>query len=333
MLVIAGYVFTWMRSAKDVPGKEIGSLFRPAVQKKTPDLFSRRFVWLTIVFLLLFIAASPLYLESAGVLALAAFIARAAAVTLRGLGLEAVATANVLSTSRGGFLVTQECISTPLIPVYFAAVFTYLDRWPPRVLAVLAAFPLFVGLGIARLLVVALPVALIGPPLFLIHAFYQLLLAAVVVVLAAFWRQGTRATAWRRAMIGALLGGVFVYFLGPLYARAFTSAFAGAAPLDDPQGAIAFLPPFQIGLYLALSVAVFVVFRWRPLVAGLALLALADRVLRGAALHRRPWRPDASRARRARVGPGGGGGGGGGSRDRWCRSSGPGDGRRRTAQH
>ena len=70
----------------------------------------------------------------------------------------------MLSTGRGGFLVTQECISTPLIPVYLAAVCVYARAWRPRMLGILAAAPLFVGLGIARLLVVALPPALIGSP-------------------------------------------------------------------------------------------------------------------------------------------------------------------------
>jgi hypothetical protein len=74
---------------------------------------SRRFVGLTIAFLLLFSVASPFYLESTGVLALAGFIARAAAVTLGLVGVSANAAANVLWTPRGGFLVTQECITTP----------------------------------------------------------------------------------------------------------------------------------------------------------------------------------------------------------------------------
>ena len=60
-----------------------------------------------------------------GVLALAGFIARAAAATLGVVGISAHAAANVLWTPRGGFLVTQECISTPLIPVYLAAVCAY----------------------------------------------------------------------------------------------------------------------------------------------------------------------------------------------------------------
>src|SRR6185295_5666967 len=226
---------------------------------------SGRFVWSAAALLVLFTAAAPFYLESRGVLAIAAFVARSAAGALRGLGVDAAATGNVLSTARGGFAVTQECISTPLIPVYLAAIFACSTTWRRRALAAAAAGPLFVGLGVARLLVVALPAALIGSPLFLIHAFYQLLLAGVVVLLAAFWRHGAGPTAWRRALLGVALGGVFVYLAGPSYARALTSAFAAGAPLEDPQGAIALLPAFQVGFYVALAVAAFVVFEWRPL--------------------------------------------------------------------
>jgi hypothetical protein len=286
-LAIAGYVFTWMRLA-DRRQLVVAARDRPAAPAdrsiEQPAGLTRRFVVLTGVFLVLFTAASPLYLESAGVLAVAAFIARASAVALRLLGVDAAATGNVLSTTRGAFLVTQECISTPLIPVYLAAVFAYATTFRRRTVALLAAGPLFVGLGIARLLVVALPAALVGSPLFLIHAFYQLILAAVVVLLAALWRHGAGPTAWRRALLGVALGGVFVYLFAPSYARALTSAFVAGAPLEDPQGAIALLPAFQVGFYIALAVAAFVVFEWRPLVAGLALLGLSQ-VAVFAALH------------------------------------------------
>src|SRR5205085_585683 len=130
---------------------------------------------------------SPLYLESTAVLALAGFTARAAAAILSVVGVSAHAAANVLWTPRGGFLVTQECISTPLIPVYFAAVCTY-------------------------------------------------------------------ATTWWRPMLGVVAG----------------------APLADPQGAIALLPAFQIGLYLALWVAAFLAAGWGRFFAGLAVLALTQ---------------------------------------------------------
>ena len=69
-------------------------------------------------------------------LALAGFIARAAAATLGVVGVSAHAAANVLWTPRGGFLVTQECISTPLIPVYLAAVCAYSPTWRRLILGV-----------------------------------------------------------------------------------------------------------------------------------------------------------------------------------------------------
>jgi exosortase/archaeosortase family protein len=245
------------------------------VDERPPPL-TRRFVLATAALLVLFTAASPLYLESASVLALASLIARAAAAALRVLGVQATATANVLSTARGAFLVTQECIATPLIPVYLAAAFAYPKTWRRRAPALLAAIPIFIGLGIARLLVVALPAALVDSPIFLIHAFYQLLLAGVAVLLVAFWRHGAGATAWRRALLGGALGSMFVYLAGPLYTRALLSALDAGTPLEDPQGALALLPAFQVGLYVALCVAAFVVLSWRSFVTGLTLLGLSQ---------------------------------------------------------
>ncbi len=98
-----------------------------------PLVFSVRFALVAVGCLVLFTLASPLYLESARVLALAVLVARAAAFLLRGVGVDATAAAGVLATPRGAFLVTQECIATPLIPVYVAAVLVYArERWRPR---------------------------------------------------------------------------------------------------------------------------------------------------------------------------------------------------------
>jgi exosortase/archaeosortase family protein len=267
-LAIAGYVFGWMRFAdqRRMRPPLALAMARPAPQP------SRRFVVLTIAFLLLFLAASPLYLESSGVLALAGFIARAAAATLGIVGVSAHAAANVLWTPRGGFLVTQECIATPLIPVYLAAICTYSTTWRRLIPGVLATLPLFIGLGIVRLLVVALP-DVVASPLFFVHAFYQLLLAAVVVYLAALWRHGGRA-ALGHASLGILAGVLVVNLLGPLLTPVLISG--AGAPLDDPQGAIAFLPAFQVGLYLALWVAAFVAVGWARFLAGLAVLGLTQ---------------------------------------------------------
>jgi exosortase/archaeosortase family protein len=269
-LAIAGFVFAWMRVADERQAPRDAAIAQP----------SRRFVILTVVFVLVFFAASPLYLESPGVLAVAGFIARAAAGILGLAGLHAYATANTLWTSHGGFLVTQECISTPLIPLYLAAVCAYSPTWRRSIAGVLAAPLLFTALAILRLLVVALP-GVAASPLFLVHAFYQLLLAAVVVAIAALWRHGGR-TGPRYALAGAAVGLLFVLMLGPFYTQAIT--YPGGAPLVDPQGAIAMLPEFQVGLYLALSVAAFVAVGWGRFFAGLALLGLMQ-VAGLAALH------------------------------------------------
>jgi exosortase/archaeosortase family protein len=271
-LAIAGYVFGWMRLAdRRQAGAENATAVGPVASEQPQP--TRRFVLFAAGFLLVFSAASPLYLESAGVLAIAGFIARAAAATLGIVDISAHASANVLWTPRGGFLVTQECISTPLIPIYLAAICAYSTTWRRLVLAVLATLPLFTVLGIVRLLVVALPDAVVASPLFLVHAFYQLLLGAVVVFLAALWRHG-RKTALRHALVGVIVGVLFVYLFGPLHTRGVT--YAAGIPFDDPQGAIAFLPAFQVGLYLALWAAAFVALGWKRFFAGLALLQLTQ---------------------------------------------------------
>ena len=205
------------------------------------------------------------------VLSLAAFAARAAAAILGMAGISAHAAANVLFTPRGGFLVTEECLATPLIPVYLAAVCAYATTWRRAALGLLAALPLFLALGIARLLVVALPDA--ASPLFLVHAFYQLLLAAVVVYLAALWRHRGRR-AFGHALAGVVVGVLFIGLLGPLYTRVVS--YPAESALADPQGALALLPAFQVGLYLALWVAAFVAAGWTRFLAGLALLGLTQ---------------------------------------------------------
>jgi hypothetical protein len=50
----------------------------------------------------------------------------------------------------------------------------------------------------------------------------------------------------------------------------------GGAPIDDPQGAIALLPAFQIGLYLALWIAAFGAVGWWRFLAGLAVLGVTQ---------------------------------------------------------
>jgi hypothetical protein len=214
----------------------------------------------------------PLVRESAGLIALGGFIAAAAATLLGGVGVPAHAAANVLWTQSGGYLVTHECILTPLLPIYLAAIWTFVPAWRGRLPGLAAAVPLFVALGIVRLLVVALPETLVGSPLMLVHAFYQLLLGAVIVAVAARWRHGPRAAA--RAAAGVAAAVLFLYLLGPLYTRLVM--YTGGGRLDDPQGALALLPAFQVGLYLALWIAAFMATGWRAFLAGLTLLVMTQ---------------------------------------------------------
>jgi exosortase/archaeosortase family protein len=281
-LAIASYVFAWMRVAdhRHATASRTRSKVSESSLMANPSSVraTRRFVVLALGFLLAFVAASPLYLESARVLQAAGFVAHAAAITLRAGGIAAYAAANVLWTRRGGFAVTQECLATPLIPIYLAAVVGYSTTRLRLVLGVLATVPLFIALGILRLLVVALP-DLVASPLFFVHAFYQLLLAAILVFAAALWRHGRRIGI-RRALTGVVAGICAAALLGPFVLRAV--AFPTGAPLDDPQGAIAFLPSFQVGLYLALWVAAFAAFGWRRFLAGLLVLELTQALGLGA---------------------------------------------------
>src|SRR5205814_5441144 len=103
--------------------------------------------------------------------------------------------------------------ATPLVPVYLAGICAYSTTWRRLILGVVATLPLFIALGIVRLLVVALPDAVAASPLFLVHAFYQLLLGAVVVFLAALWRHGGRA-ALVHALFAVIVGVLFVYLFG-----------------------------------------------------------------------------------------------------------------------
>lgn len=270
-LAIAGYVFGWMHvSARQSSTLEADAHVAAPNHAWQP---SRRFIALTAVFVIAFAAAAPFYLESPTVLTLGAGMAVVAAALLQGVGVAAHASANLLTTPHGTFVVTQECISTPLIPVYLAAVCAYSSNWRRVAIGVLAAVPLFMCLGIVRLLLVAVPGAGLFTPVFLVHAFFQLLLGAVAVVVTAMWRHAGRAGIGYAAA-GLTAGVAFALLLGPTYTWFITPHVAFG--LDDPQGAISTLPVFQVALYLALMVAAHYRRRWLRFMTGLAVLAVTQ---------------------------------------------------------
>ncbi|MBK5298892.1 MAG: hypothetical protein JJE40_17190 [Vicinamibacteria bacterium] len=270
LLAIAGYVFGWMRLVDRPQAVFQAAAVAPAPSRDT--LVTWPLVAWTALFLVLFTIAAPWYLQNTAVLATAAFMARAAAFVLRAAGLDAVASGNLLTTTRGSVLVTQECITTPLIPVTIGAIFAYARTWRARAPWLLAVVPVFIALGIARLLVVVLPPMIVASPLFLVHAFYQLVLAAVVVFLAATWRHGLSRVAVQRTLAGYACAVLFVSLLGPIYTRGIMWGFA-MPPAADPQGALALLPAFQVGLFLALCATVFLAFDWKRVLMGLVVLA------------------------------------------------------------
>jgi len=278
-VAIAGFVFTWMRLVDGWRPPHVGTgpdprAVKPSAGAGTASSYAfltLRFGLTAAAFLLIFVLASPLYLESPRVLALAGLVARAAAFLLRGLGVDATAASTVLVTPHGGFVVTQECISTPLIPVYFAAVLVHSRTWRSAALWSAASGPLFIALGIARLLAVAVPAGV--DPAFFVHAFSQLLIGAAMVCGLALWRHGTRPATVVRAVVALALAFAFVGWLGAPYTRVILRLSAAAPAFDDPQGALMFLPAFQSGLFLALWIAGFVPSGWPRFLGGAVLLA------------------------------------------------------------
>lgn len=236
-ITAAAAVYAWMRHADGTNGVVIAP--------------SWRFAALALVLLILSTLSAPLYLESAGVRVFRGVIATAASMVLTTFGATAHATGDTLWTSRGGFTVTGDCVATPLLPLYVAAVWVYASTWSGRVLGTLAAGPVFLILGVLRLLLVAVPQTMAAPE-FATHAFYQVVTGIIAVIVAGRWQhQAGNRTAPTVAALGVgVLGGV-------LLVGWYTSLVLW--PVDrafpDPQGAVTFLPAFQLSLWLALVVA------------------------------------------------------------------------------
>ncbi|HVR72544.1 MAG TPA: hypothetical protein VMT87_17045, partial [Vicinamibacteria bacterium] len=228
VLATAGYVFAWMRTSLGGTGRtarvedadaEAGALL-PLV---------RRFAPRAAVLLVAFVLCGSWIARSQALLQAGAWTASAAAFLLTAAGLAATASGNVLATSRGAFMVTPECLATALVPLTVAGVLTVRLTWPWRVVALMAALPFFAALAIARLLLLALPPVLAASPLFLVHGFHQLVLAAALVALLALWREPPAPRRWARAArrTGMALGAAAIVVV--VAGDALTSAVLGAA--------------------------------------------------------------------------------------------------------
>ena len=281
VLCVTGYVFWWMKQQRDKTNRPEG--------REAPRRFRWRFLSRAAFSLCIFAGAAPWILQSETVRRLAEWVADSGALILGLLGTEAEASGNLLLTTEGAFLVTQECVATPLIAVYVAAIWTMRWSWWARGLALASAVPLLAFLAVARVLVLALPPALVDSPLLLVHGFYQFLVVAIAVVLVASWREiASRLThVALRAALALSLGLLAAVFGGSWYTRLLVEAadgFSSVAPHvllelttpGDVQGALLMLPAFQMGFFVALTVAgIHVASRYRIL-PGACLLALSQ---------------------------------------------------------
>jgi len=226
-------------------------------------------------------------MHSKTVLAVANWVAAAGAFVIRLFGGEAKVSGNILRTASGGFIVTQECIMTPLIPAYFAAVFALSLTWRQRAASLLLAFPVFFVLGAARLLVLAFPTRVVGSHLVAIHGFYQFLLAAFLVGMTATLtaRHPRSVRALLKPVSAALVaGGLTAYLVGLTYSRLLfwlvDRLQAGLLPsghsYQDPQGALLIMVPYQLGLFVGLWVAWRGQVPWRRGLIGLAALLMSQ---------------------------------------------------------
>jgi hypothetical protein len=251
--------------------------------------FARRFVALTALSFVGFAFGGPWIARSETLLAASAWIAGEAALLLGAAGIVATASGAILTTSRGSFMVTPECLATALVPLYLAAIFAAPLTWPRRLMALAVAPPFFAALAIARVLLLALPPFVAASPLFLVHGFHQVVLALMVVVLLAWRREPDGYDRWFRAATRATLAVtaalVFAIFAGATLTAALLGIAGAITPLapqalsdlagtGDAQGALATLFAFQASFLLALGIST--VAGWPRLLKAMGALVVAQ---------------------------------------------------------
>ncbi len=247
---------------------------------------TRRFLVLTAVLVAAYFAAAPFFYGSALVRVLAGWVALSGGAVLTAAGTETTVMGAGLFTAHGGFLVTQECVFTPLIPVYLAGVLAApLAPW--RRAAALAATPvIFFAIGVSRVLVLAAPAAVVGNYEVAIHGFSQTLVSVLLVAAAAVWTTGAGRPGVGRALVAVGAGVAAGFAAAPVLGALLGGGAAGLQALAghghayvDDQGAAAVLPAFQVGLFAALWAAVAGRAAWRRALLGAGLLAGSQLVL------------------------------------------------------
>ena len=295
ILIAAGFVYAWMgRQGFGGPGGPgTGAGAAGGAADATGGLVlgaaSRRFLLLAALLVAVYFATAPFFYESPFVDVVAGWIAATGGAVLMATGATVMTLGPIIRTGHGVFIVTQECIFTPLIPLYIAGALAAPIGWRRRT-AMLAATPLvFFALGVSRLLVLAVPAAVIGSYAVAIHAFSQTLVAVILVAVAAFRTTDTARRGAARAATAVALGAVAAFAAAPVLGAVVGGAVGGLQSLAghaghafaDDQGAWAILPAFQVGLFAALWIAVAgggLARSWRRALVGLAGVVLVQAV-------------------------------------------------------
>ena len=276
-LLVVGYVLVWIR----------WNARRDLIESAPWG----RFVRLTLAGLVVYAASAPWALASPSLARAGAWVARSAATAMTAFGAHADAFGARIMTDRGAFIVTQECLFTPMIPLFFAAVLSMPMTRARRWMWIALAPIVFYALAVARVLALALPPFIADRPLLLVHGFYQVVAAAALMTVAAWYASrneaGQRAGSWARAMLalsaaaaaGVLVGAPWsaaVETLGRAILGLLHLDAASLVPANDQQGALALMPAYQIALTIGLWVALTGGRRVRTLAWGVAALAVSQ---------------------------------------------------------
>ena len=290
ILAAAGFVYAWMgwqgQAADGGPGGGAADGALPGGAVLGPA--AGRFLLLAALLVVAYFATAPFFYQSPAVDVIAGWIAVASGTILSAAGTAARVQGALIFTSHGGFVVTQECIFTPLIPLYLAGALAAPLDWKRRTALLLATPAVFFALGVSRLLVLAVPAAVVGSYATAIHAFSQTLVAVLLVAAAAYRAAGGGRRGAARGCLAIGVGAVAAFAAAPVLGAVVGGAVAGLQGLAghvghafaDDQGAWAILPAFQVGLFTALWIAVAGGGRsWRRALLGLGGVVLAQGVL------------------------------------------------------
>jgi exosortase/archaeosortase family protein len=278
------YFWIWTRLA-DGAGRE-GS---ETVRRRMP-----RFVAGATGLLAAYSLTAPWTMTSSMLAAAGAWTAAAASAIAMAVGVEATAHGTVLSTARGAFQVTPECLLTPMLPVYLAGAFAVPATPSQRLFWLGAAVPVFFVLAVLRVLVLALPPYLVDSPLMLAHGFFQLVAAAALIAVACApsFRFTAAVGAWRghsvllwmiagaagvaAAALGSEILAAAASSLATLTLTVFPHALTAVTFPGDVQGALQFMPAYQLGLLSGLWIAVTGGRQWKRFLCALLALGASE---------------------------------------------------------